>query len=435
VAEATRLAIALNTKDKPEQVRKVIERLLHLPIDLWWFDGSTTPAGQKLHEEYPQFHRVRHNVRGSGDYAAVQALTEMLADPKHYTHVGLIEDDVLLPKDWLGRTMSLFENSDGLEVGAVSARAYEDRVLLQADGYAVMHNLGWGQVVFSREAARLTLQHYRTGWTSENRRLFARLTGIDIGQFWAFRAQEQWICSDWGNDAVLAQNGLASLALCPCEVEMLAQDPPLEAQRLRLARHPLDLRRDDRVLDRYARNLRSIRDEKLFVDARPLLFRRDDGGHLCFAHQFGFLGARWKGDWRVVHQLGFGPFTYRAVSNASCEIDLSGPIELLIGGGETGGNARITDMASGYEIEPVFNPAGVGDQMFVTCVVPANISFRTIRIDKLTPGVTIYGVCSRETQAVRLAWRFDATCLPPAAEPIVKPGTITRALTGGMELR
>jgi hypothetical protein len=418
-----RVAIALNTKDKPEQVRKVVERLLHLPVDLFWYDGSDTNAGKNLPFSYqspgltPRFKAVRHNVRGSGDNAVVQALTDMLADSHDYTHIGIIEDDVLLSKDWFPRTMALFAADPNLTVGAVSARAYEDRVLLQRDDYAIMHNLGWGQVIFTREAAELTLQHYRTGWTSENRRVFAQLAGVDIAPWWAFRAQEQWICSDWGNDAVLAQHGLASLALTPSPVEMLGQTPPLEEQGLRLVTRDVPMRRDERIYQRFCDRMRMVRDGQLKLDARPVFFALDEGGHIYLAHQLGALSVHWFGGWSMVHNLGFGPFGYRADdSESSLAVELSGAIDILAGGGDKGGSLRICDMHSGYEITPQLKLAELGGQLLTNCVVPAGVSWRTVRVDRITPGVIIYGIRAKETQPIDPRWRFDASSLPPASE-------------------
>ena len=62
-----------------------------------------------------------------------------------------------------------------MEVGAVSARCYEDRILIQRAGYTVCHNLGAGMIMFTRKAAELVLQNYRTVWTTENRLLFSQL--------------------------------------------------------------------------------------------------------------------------------------------------------------------------------------------------------------------------------------------------------------------
>jgi 2-deoxy-D-gluconate 3-dehydrogenase len=142
-----------------------------------------------------------------------------------YTHIGLVENDVLLDKDWFDQTMALFEQGKaaGLEVGAVSARCYEDRILIQRDGYAITHNTGAGMIIFSRKAAELVLQNYRTVFTTENRLLFAQLSGIDIGAYWAFRGSQHWLVADWNFDRVLAVN-LRGVFLCTREAALTMVD-------------------------------------------------------------------------------------------------------------------------------------------------------------------------------------------------------------------
>jgi hypothetical protein len=425
-----KVAIALNTKDKPEQVKRVMEKLFQPDkFDLWWYDGSVTPAGQRMNEQYNYKHH-RANVLGSGDNAAVLALTEMLQ--QDYDYVGLCEDDILFTSpDWFERTMELFElgAQDGLAVGAVSARTYEDRVLTQRKSYAVMHNLGWGHVIFTREAALLTLKHYRSGWTTENRRVFAQLSGADIGKWWAFRGAENWFCSDWGNDAVLASYGLASLALTPTLVEMINQNPPLEEQQLRLVKRTADMHRDDRVFDTFKQTTAQIRAKLLKVDARPVFFRLDEGGYIYFSHQLAALRARFKGEWFMRHNLGFGPFGWQAGESASLSLEVAGPIDVLVGGGDTGGSCMVRDLNSGYEVEPKVEPAKIGGQLFMACVVPANVSWRRVVVDKISPGLVIYGIRTKETQPVDPGWVFDASQLPPAiaAKPLGEQAKVLEA--------
>jgi hypothetical protein len=426
-----KVAIALHTKDRSKQVERVVDRLLDQPFDLCWCDGSDTEEGRNLPYEYGPKLRYVYESRGAGgDGACVETLTRLLVAPQSYTHIGICEDDVLLERGWFAPTMALFKRgrSDGLDVGAVSARAYEDRVLIQRDGYAVMHNLGWGLVIFTREAAELTLRHYRTGWSSENRRVFAQLCGKDIGKHWAFRAGEHWICSDWGNDAMLAQHGLASLALTPSPCEMIGQNPPLEQQGLRVVKRSVDIHRDDRVFDTFQQRLDSVRNGLGQISSRPYIFRLDDGGYFYFAHQMAALGAWWKkGAWELKWNLGFGPFAWQAGEGAELRLDLAGPVEVLIGGGDKGGKAMIRDDASGYEIEPVLQATKEGDQMFAACVVPANVSYRTIVVSNITPGCVIYGVKAKEPQPIDPRWHFDATQLPLAKAEVTETKVLEAA--------
>src|ERR1700677_940218 len=193
-----RVAIAFSTCDRPELTKRSIEPLLQpRKFDLHWIDGSKTKEGQQLPGQY-HFRQFHPQILGGSGPAIVYALSTLLN--LRYEYIGLVENDVLLKDGWFEDMMALFERGkeDGLEVGAVSARAYEDRILIQRDGNAVMHNLGAGMIMFSRKAAQLVLQNYRTVWTTENRLLFAQLSGIDIGKYWAFKGEQQFLVADWG---------------------------------------------------------------------------------------------------------------------------------------------------------------------------------------------------------------------------------------------
>src|ERR1700681_2930885 len=172
----TRVAIAFLTKDRVELTKQSIVPVCDAPVDIFFVDGSETPEGREFPRKYclqekrleqlaerlgtVEFH---DDIKGGADAAVAYALTKMLADPL-YDYVGIVESDVLLEPRWFELTMALFE---GYGVGAVSARSYRDRVLFQRDGYAVMHNLGYGMVIWSRKAATLALSHFRTCWTRE----------------------------------------------------------------------------------------------------------------------------------------------------------------------------------------------------------------------------------------------------------------------------
>ena len=416
-----KVCLAFLTKDRVDLSRRTIEPLLNCGANILWCDGSATEEGKQFPHEVQMRAGERHgiivhgSVRGGPDAAVVYALTQMLKGGD-WTHVGLVENDVLLHPDWFGPTMALFERgaADGLTVGAVSARAYEDRILFQRDGYAVMHNLGWGTQVLTREAAALSLAHMRTSLTSENRRLFARLSNLDIGRWWAFRSHDGVLCADWGNDRVLASHGLASLALVPSPVEMIGQDPPLAGQGLKVAGQPVELLRNDEAFATYAVRTAAIRRGERDPAWWPWLHDPASGTFTYFAHQVEGIGARYEGDWRLEFSQGFGPFAWRAdlepptVGSASVTIPLSGPVELLASGGKQGGSLRAEDTHSGYVASPILPPDDL-----VSLPIPAQVSYRDVRLTALSPGIVFYGVRSREPQPFSPQWRFDWHKLPP----------------------
>lgn len=412
-----KIAIAFLTKDRVELSRRTIEPLLQPEkFDLWWIDGSETEEGRAGTYFTSAPFGAHHSVRGGADAAVAYALTLMLTHSYGYTHIGLVENDVLLAPDWFDRTFSLFEQGkqDGLEVGAVSARAYEDRILCQLNGYALMHNLGWGQVIFTRQAAQIALKHFRTGNTTDNRRLFAQLTGKDIGAWWAFRANDHPVVADWNNDRVLAAHGLASLALTPSPVEMIGQVPSLAEQGLVLATGPVEARRDAFVFDMFVGHTRSIREETYQPGWNGVRYRSDEGLTTIFAHQVRGLDASapYEGEWRLRNSQGFGPFAWRAAApGATFETYVSGACDLMVSGGLDGGEVEVLDLQSGYICKPRL-PHETQQGQVMHLQVPANVSYRKIRLVAHSPGISFFGLRCREPQPER-NWTFDHSCLPP----------------------
>jgi hypothetical protein len=402
-----KVAIAFLTKDRVELSKRTIVPLLQPDkFDLYWVDGSDTPAGEKLLDDFKGDGYLHANIKGGADTAVVCALTEMLKGD--YTHVGIVENDLLLHRDWFGPIFALFDRgeADGLVVGAVSARAYVDRILCQRDGYALSHNLGWGMQILTRQAAELTLKYFRTHWTSENRRVFVRLSGIDIGSYWAFRTNEHWTCPDWGNDAVLASHGLASLALTPSPVEMIGQTPSLADQGLKLATEPVEDRRNDDAFARFSDMTRVIREGHLDLGAPRVRYRDDSGVEHVFAHQLdGLPGAEWSGDWRLKWSPGFGGFAARGFPNATFEAYVSGTCRFMVMGGEKGGQVEIKDEKSNYTVRPTLLPEA--SNQVTQVVAPASVSWRKLRLTVLSGSCCFYGLQCQEPQPTVSGYSFD----------------------------
>ena len=411
-----RIAIAFLTRDKVNLSVQSIEPLLGIPgVDIWWIDGSDTEAGRKLPLMYREYVKYpRHNVRGGPDAAVCYALTEMLA-AGGYTHVGIVENDVLLDPNWFPDTFALFERARkfGLEAGMVSARCYEDRVLAQVDDtFALMHNLGYGTFIATRAAAQLWLRHFRTCQAIENRRMFAQLAGIDIASFWAFGAQQCGLVSDWHVGTVLAAHGLACLALTPARCRMIGQDPPLEEQGLVLATGPvhhaaLDTLSIDGLscVQRFAERAVRIRTGDWRPGGAELHQPQPDGTTVIFAHQIAGLGGEWNDGWRLAR--GPGPFSWRAAETAAgLDVELCGPIVFLVSG-----PGRVAITQPGYETKPDLPEEGI-----TSVLLPAAVSCRLVTLTALDPGVTVHGIVVREPQPSTPGWSFDWNALPAAGE-------------------
>ena len=428
-------AISYLACDRPELVKQSLPVLVAGAVKndfhLFVIDGSVTGPGEKTVFDigYPTA-TIHSNVRGGAGAAIVYALTMMLKHPENYDVVGLCEADVLLGADWFDRCFGLFERGlqDGLEVGAVSARCFDDRILLQRDGYAVMHNIGAGHILFTRAAAEIVLRTFRTPWSSDNRRIFAQLSGIDIGSYWAFRTNEHYLTADWHWDAALASHGLASLALTPSPVEMIGQDPPLAEQGLAIVREPSE-QRDIPTYSKFLAMTAVIRSRTLSLGVETQFHHNPDSGMWTyFPHQMHMLGGHYEGDWHLKEARGWGTFAWLAGgppdtreygagpqvldSGPALSIAIFGPCAILVSGGELGGKFEIVDEQSGFKADPELPPEGQNGSV-LQLVVPGAFTYRNIRITALTPGVIFYGLQTRDKQPFDSSATFDYSNLPP----------------------
>ncbi len=402
-----KLGLAFSTKNHPELRAESLPRVTLNPLGLHIIDGSDDvwrPGAARSLKWYT-FHS---NIKGGPDVAIVYALTMMLRHEDNYTHVGLLEQDVLLDKYWCTATMALFDNPEGLPVGAVSARSFEDRVLIQRDGHAVMHNAGAGHIIFTREAAQIVLANYRTGWWPENRAVFSQLSGLDIGKFAAFHHNEQFVTADWSWDTILAAHGLATVALTPSKATMIGQVPSLEQQGLHLVTEPVNrisnaLNEDAFIL--FRNNLQHIRAGECTIAPVDHLLRTR-GGAVIFPHHADKHGGLFSGTWKTKWAQGFGPFMYRAESDAVFSMPVFGPCAFHVGGGPV----KLHDTATGYRTEIDLSQ----QTEMITLAVPRDIQTGIVRLE-FGPGACLAGI---ETTHVQPVWRdvmFDYSKLPEVA--------------------
>ena len=418
----SKVAVCFSTKDRVELSKQSLIPLLdgaHAgQFDLFINDGSDTKEGEEFadHAGYPTAF-VTHNVRGGADSAIVYALSLMLNHAKRYAFCCLVENDVLLSGDWFDRCIQLFDLGarDGLAVGAVSARSYEDRILIQRDDYAIMHNLGAGMIMLTREAAELVLRNFRTGWWHDNRSVFAQLSGLDIGRWGAFRGNNQQVGSDWHFETVLAKHGLAALAVTPALCTMIGQVPPLAEQGLTLVEKPVELLRNEEAFRKFAGCTEAIR-SGIFELPMPQFSKLADGAHTFYPHQIEALNGTYEGDWRLHWCMGFGPFAYRAehagFQLCQATIPVFGPCSFLVGGGKNGGTVRVEDLVSGYKSEPELPPEGE-QTTILQIVVPAGVSYREVKLTALTTGIVFYGLQTQEPQPYLPSVKFEHSRLPP----------------------
>ncbi len=414
-----KLAIGFSTKDQVELTEQTFSAWRvskgNTGYDLFWCDASTMSDAIGFTESYSYItHHFEAGIRGGADAAIAWKLSRILEDRENYTHIGLLENDVLLDEDWYEPTMALFEKgkADGLAVGAVSARSYADRVLVQRDGYAVMHNVGAGMVIFTREAAEIVLRSFRTHWWPANRLLFAQLSGIDLATYAAFRGNDQWVTTDWGWEAQLASHGLATLALTPAKASMIGQVPPLHEQGLELTTGAVQERWRDDLFKIYRDSLYRLQWPAVDKTDLPGIIHRDGTGMLFFAHKMGYLagGPSWQGTLELQWSQGFGPFAYRAgPGGAILALHLSGSSSFLVSGGVAGARVAIKDTRSGFNFAPTLPPSHEPASLNV----PGGPIPRKIVLE-MDEGAVFYGVQTADPQMLDATFRFDWAQLPRA---------------------
>jgi hypothetical protein len=219
---ASKVGFAFSTKDRVEFTRASLASTdACTGFDLVWVDGSDTPEGKALPESAkPRNFRIveiHHNVRGGPDAAICFGLRRLVQ--RGYDYCGLIENDIEFKPGWFPKLMELFElgKRDGLEVGAVTARSIESRVLIHRPGYVIKWNVGAGMVLFTREAAQMVLADYGADTASELAHYYCRKFAQDLRNVWEFYmlGPNHLHGCDWRYAKSLYQRGLSSLGTAP----------------------------------------------------------------------------------------------------------------------------------------------------------------------------------------------------------------------------
>ena len=235
----SKIGVSVRTMDRSEISAETIPALLaEKDIDVFWMDGSREKEGQAFaanrYRNMPglcEVHRsVTNGVIGSFIYG-VKTLIE-----NGYEYLCFMDGDVFLEPNWLEKTMELYDrgHKEGLNVGFVSPRCFEDRILVPRDGYAVMGNLGAGMTMMARDVfLKLTEDESKcvldnpSVKMSDIKRHFMEATGVEYPVNWRMKkdllekevpkgAYIDWQQScDWWWEVVLLKYGMVALAPTP----------------------------------------------------------------------------------------------------------------------------------------------------------------------------------------------------------------------------
>jgi hypothetical protein len=401
------VGIAFSTKDRTKLSRQTASFALgEADCDGYWMDGSATDGGRRLplelRHELPSLREVHLGVTGGPDPAIVYSLSYLLR--RGYDYIGLVENDVLLSPGWLRSLMQLFRTgaSEGLRVGAVSARTFDRRVLFQLPAFAVMFCLGAGMVLFRREAVQCVLDHYRTGTFGELAQLIEWLTDADITKEWEIRKPDgtsrsafdkHWTSADWLFDHSLMLNGYASLATVPSLAhnidadqrsvygikEVADGDPPSGLPIAKFTRFKEKLKE--------AGDSQMARESILpYVGDRYVVFP-----HHVARHRDSFISDGWRLKWDQT----FGPFTFvSARPGAAISMPLSGPVDLLFQRGPWGGECHLVRGPQATRV----NLKHDADDFISVSLPGTSGQISLVHLEALSEGVTWRGFESPELQ-------------------------------------
>jgi hypothetical protein len=221
----SKVGFALSTRDRFVFTMRTIQSLdAEGGFDLIWNDGSEQNEVPEL-SRYFAFRNARlvevnYGVKGGADAAVCFGLRRLLE--LGYDFVGLVENDVLLSPGWLAAMRGAFETAadEGVVPGAVSALAYQSRVLEYRKNYSIDWARGAALVLFTREAAQLLLENYsRLEMTSQQIRGFcAEQFGVAVHEpEWAVggRWMDGPMTLDWSYAPLLYANGYACVGTIP----------------------------------------------------------------------------------------------------------------------------------------------------------------------------------------------------------------------------
>ncbi|HUA53621.1 MAG TPA: hypothetical protein VMB81_15730 [Candidatus Sulfotelmatobacter sp.] len=386
-------------------------------FDLIWLDGSTTREGRELPRtlapNMPCLREIIDDVRGGPDVAIVTALTRMLA--LDYAYCGLIESDIAMAPGWFGALMALFGagEADGLAVGAVTVRAFEQRVLVKRPGYAILLMSGAGMILFTRAAARLILDHYRTPSTDELRSWFLYASGRDCATFAeaAFRLgphADVALASDYQYEVVLQRHGLCTLATSPLYARDLAAGGvrPDElggyATALATAADPASTAVFEALRTRLQAQRQSVGSAAGSQRAPgAYLFSRAMGGWVVFLHQLLFTvgsAARLIGRWQISWSKFHGPFLFETDDPAAAlELPVMGALRGL--GCVAAVDGAPIALDDGARTAAVLATRGDGRRPFYALETVAQAGAGPMRIRPAGPGwLRLFAVCFAEPQ-------------------------------------
>jgi len=235
----SRIGFMVRTRDRTELTQQTLPPLLTVNgIDVYWIDGSVEAEGLALantaYRALPGLCEVHTGISIGLIRSFIYGIKQLIEN--EYEFIGLIDGDVLLQPGWFEAMCALYERGkkDGLHVGAVSARAIDDRILVPRDGYAVMANVGGGMVMLRREVfleimldESDSILNNNSFLFSDMDKIFKEVTDLNYPMTQRMRQETEraklppgasldWqLSTDWWWEVVMIKCGMVALATTP----------------------------------------------------------------------------------------------------------------------------------------------------------------------------------------------------------------------------
>ena len=187
----TKVAFCFSTYERANYSKRSLKSVDDGDFDLIWVDGSDSEEARALPDQV-QFNKCRllevhRDIKGSreggwhpADTAIRFSLNRCL--DLDYDYIGLIENDIEFKPGWFNKIMETIDIAmkDGFNVGSVTVRNFQDRVLEYRDGYTLNWNQGAGMVLFTNRGAQDILTDYRMPSCSDIQNFYQEFAGIDV---------------------------------------------------------------------------------------------------------------------------------------------------------------------------------------------------------------------------------------------------------------
>lgn len=392
-----RLAVAYSSKDRPELVRRTLPSLIDEADLVLWFDGSVSQEGRATFAELAHHPKIDAypDIFGGPDHVIMTALHKLLNTCPHDL-IGLLESDVLLERGWRSKLEGLFADP---QVGAAGARTLTERVLAPLGDRALVHNLGAGSIVMSREAAQVVLANYRNRLVREVRHHWASVMGL-VPTGWGHPQEEEiWYTVDWTFEVSLHEAGWLTMAPLPSMATTLDGIP------LNYARAGTFLNADQTLVNGVERRVRKF----ALMNQRRGCHMAASLAHMDLWHvpSFRLPNDSFIGRWNSWHKPG------RSVTVAYVAMDGSARFELPYVGTKcavtwSGGPGRVrVDGSEWIQLERV--------EEAMAATLDVQYGRHLLEVEP-TPGLWLHMVGFREEQS----WfhdPFDGSMLRKAVDP------------------